>query len=109
MVTGWLLSVLGEATRALPVEHSCTRCVLMVDETTLKDAPSANGAAAKRTAVPEVTRDPQRTRRLILQSASALFAKYGPDATTVDQEWSTTTLAVKRACTRKSSSTCTVE
>ncbi len=50
-----------------------------------KDAPLANGAASKGNAVADSPRDPQRTRRLILQSASALFAKHGPDAATVDQ------------------------
>lgn len=42
-----------------------------------KDARLTNGA--------EVTRDPERTRRLILESASALFAELGPDVATVEQ------------------------
>jgi len=54
----------------------------MANDTCWEDARLTNGAA---TASAEGTRDPERTRRLILQSASALFAKYGPDVATVEQ------------------------
>jgi len=52
----------------------------MANKTYLEDAPSTNGETAA-----ETVRDPQRTRRLILESASALFAEHGPDVATVDQ------------------------
>ncbi|NOY41232.1 MAG: TetR/AcrR family transcriptional regulator [Planctomycetes bacterium] len=49
----------------------------MANATHAENARLRNGA--------EGTRDPERTRRLILESASALFAKLGPNVATMEQ------------------------
>lgn len=50
-----------------------------------KTGPKKSHLAKDAAVTAEVARDPQQTRRLILQSAAALFAKHGPDVATVDQ------------------------